>query len=327
MRVKLFEKDLIKLFSKILKEKGGLNHLVSLLGISRRTLNDWKNGKTTIPIESFEKIVEISDLKIENLRFEILPDFWYTRDAGRKGGYAQMQLHGNFGTPEGRRKGGLASIATHMRKKTGFKTLKSIKNPEFSSKLAELLGILFGDGHLSHYQVSVTTNSETDGEHALFTCQLINELFSVWPSIKKKRGENTINVIVSSKKMVDFLNKIGMPIGNKIQNNLRIPKWIFKNISYKKAFIRGLFDTDGCIYIDIHRNKNKEYKHFGWTITSYADNLIGDIIKVLSDLKFSPTHRISQKSVYLRRQDEIKRYFDEIGSNNHKHLKRFNNDC
>lgn len=323
MRIRLNKKDLLILFSEILKKERNLSGLAFLLNTNKRTLSDWKTGKTTIPIDIFKKLIEISDLKKSNLTFEILPEFWHIKKAAKKGAYARIKLYGNFGTQEGRRKGGLASLATHRRLGTKFATLKNIKLPEFSDELAEFLGILFGDGHLSLYQVSITTNSETDIDHALFTQKIIHGLFGFMPSIKNKKGENTVNIVASSKKMVSFLSELGMPIGNKIKKSLRVPPWIFKRNSYKKAFIKGLFDTDGCIYIDTHKNKDKVYKYFGWTITSYAENFIIDIIKLLKDLGYSPTHRQSQKSVYLRKQKEIKRYFFEIGSSNSKHIRRF----
>ena len=93
--------------------------------------------------------------------------------------------------------------------------------------------------------------------------------------------------------------------------------------AFKIGFLRGLFDTDGCVYLDKHRVGRKTYKHYGWTITSYSVRLIEDIIQLLKQLGFSPTHRTSQKSVFLRRQGEIARYFHEIKTHNPKHAGRY----
>lgn len=112
-------------------------------------------------------------------------------------------------------------------------------------------------------------------------------------------------------------------MGNKIQNGIRIPSWINKNIQFQKSFLRGLFDTDGCIYLDKHKIKNKTYKHMGWVITSASPKFISDIINLLKNLGYSPTNRTSQKSVFLRKQNEIIKYFTTIGTNNKKHLNRY----
>src|SRR3989344_2546613 len=185
------------------------------------------------------------------------------------------------------------------------------------------MGIIVGDGHLSIYQTGVTTNSKTDKEHALFVQKLIQKLFSVSAVVKKKTDQNAVSIVASSRTLVRFLHAQGMPIGNKLDNNLAAPKWVMKNTAFQKAFLRGLFDTDGCIYLDRHKTKKKTYQHLGWTITSYADTLIQDILQMLRNMGFSPTHQTTQKSVFLRKQNEVHRYFKEIGTSNPKHLNRY----
>lgn len=322
MRVKLSLKNLQRLFQEVLKKTKRQEDVALNLGVSVRTLNDWGRGKSTIPLNSFKKLVLISDSEEKLFSPRLLSDFWHVKDAAKKGAHERMRLYGNFGTAEGRRKGGLASIKSQGVNRR-FKTLKPITIPRSSEELAELLGILIGDGHLSRYQVGITTNSKTDYEHAIFSSKLIRKLFGVSPTIKKRGGENAVNIVASSRNMVKFLHKKGMPVGNKIQNKLSIPAWIFRKTTYRRAFLRGLFDTDGCVYIDTHKTNKKIYRHLGWTITSYADKLITDVIEVLKGFNFSPTHKNSQKSVYLRRQKEIVRYFQEVGTSNLKHRKRF----
>lgn len=323
MRVRLSKINLKKLFDSALLKRRGLKNLASYLNFSVKTLNDWQNDKYSMPIGIFESLKADSNLNDKELTPQLLPNFWHIQNAAKKGALARMRLHGAIGTPEGRRRGGLASLVTHYKIKSGFKILKKITKPKFSKSLAEFMGILFGDGHLSNYQVIVTTNSQTDYKHALFVQLLMKKLFHTSTTIKKRKNENTITIISSSKALVNFLNQQNMPIGNKIKHGLSVPKWIKNNTTYQRAFIRGLFDTDGCIYLDKHKIGKRIYKHLGWTITSYADTLIKDIIIILQNNGFSPTHRSIQKSVYLRRQNEILRYFSKIGTSNPKHLERF----
>lgn len=323
MRVKLSKNNREKLFLLLQEKYGNSTNVAKKIGAHRRTLVDWQKGISTIPLQVFNRFIKILDIPGTVFHPKIISDYWYTKEAAIKGGLATTKLHGNCGTIEGRRKGGLTSIATHKKNGTLFNTLKDIQVPKKSEKLAEFFGIIFGDGHLSEYQVSISTNSMTDSEHALFAQKLIKELFGVEASFKIKKNENVINVVASSKKLVRFLNKNGMPIGNKIENNLAVPSWVKRKDLYKKAFLRGLFDTDGCVYLDVHKIKNKIYKHLGLTITSYADNLILDVINLLESFGFTPTNQVTQKSVYLRRQKEIVRYFREIKTSNPKHYNRY----
>ena len=239
------------------------------------------------------------------------------------GGLSRFRIYGNPGTMEGRKLGGLNSLKTHRRNDTGFILAKNFIKPRKSEKLAEFFGIIFGDGHLSSYQLSITTNSGTDMEHAHYSMGLIRKLFELEARLKPRKTTMAVDVVVSSVRFVRWLNRLGMPIGNKLTKHLSVPPWIQKNDNFRKGFIRGLFDTDGCVYLDRHIIGGKKYENLGWTITSYSDKLRGDILKMLVDLGYRPTLKMSQKSVYLRRASDIRKYFVEIGSSNNKNLRRF----
>ena len=323
MRVKLSQFDLNKLFGAIVEQKIKWSDLAKSLEVSDRNLRDWRVGKITIPIAAYNKCLTIAKINPNILKPEELEDFWHINSAAKKGGLARMKLYGNLGTSEGRKRGGLNSIKGHQQINTGFKILKKIRRVSPSEDLAELIGMLFGDGHLSDYQVILTTNSETDREHAIFFKSFVNKIFGLSAALLYRTDHLVVNAVVSSKNLADFLNSLGMPKGNKIKNNLAVPGWVMKNALYQKAFLRGLFDTDGCIYLDKHNIRDKLYKHMGWTITSYADKLVEGIIEILKNLGFNPTYRVSQRSVFLRRQPEIVRYFKEVGTHNPKHRNRY----
>lgn len=241
-------------------------------------------------------------------------------EIGHLGALARIHRHGNPATPEGRRKGGLNSIKTHKRIGGNFIVAKEHKKPKESARLAEFIGVLIGDGHLAKYQISIVTNSETDLEHASYVSRLAKKLFGITPTIRLKKNRKAVEIIISSIKLVEWLKRKEMPQGNKIAQNVCAPLWIMKNDSFKKNFIRGLFDTDGCIYTDTHIIKNKVYKNLGWTITSYSDKLRDDVFKLLQELGYKPT--LNNRQVFMRRKADIEKYFQEIGSSNQKHLKR-----
>lgn len=240
----------------------------------------------------------------------------------RTGGLARIRFRGNPGTSSGRRLGGLHSYATNKQLNNGFKNLRAIPKVRHSESLAELLGVLAGDGHLSKYQVTVTTNSETDHAHARFIQKTFHKIFGITPSIKPRPGARALTVCLSSKAACDLLYKLGMPYGHKIKNIRGIPDWIQDNSRYRIAFIRGLFDTDGCFYIDEHVIKGKLYKNPGMNFRNYSLPLLFFFESVLTGLDLSPT-TTSKYSVVLRKEKNIVKYFCEVGSSNPKHLKKF----
>lgn len=223
--------------------------------------------------------------------------------------------------------GGLHSVVTNKKNKTGFKQRKKIqKSINNSADLAELLGILMGDGHLGEYQVSVVTNSETDMRHALFVKELLEKTFDFSVSLKKRPKVKAVVILLSSKSASLFLAKKGMPMGNKIHCKMQVPGWIKGNTNYSKAFIRGLFDTDGCVFLDRHKNPKlkKIYSYIGWTITSNAVTFITDVEELMRTLGFKVTYRPTQNAVFLRRQEEVHKYFKTVGTHNPKHRQRYN---
>ena len=240
------------------------------------------------------------------------------RTIGRKGGLARAVKHGNPGTPEGRRKGGLNSIRTHTKNKTGFKILKSITIPGHSTRLAELIGVLMGDGHVGLYQATVTTNSETDYQHALYIKTLVEDLFKIEVGLKKRHDKKVCTVVISSKAVCHFLVKQGIPQGNKITLGLRIPSWIKKRSTYRNALVRGLFDTDGCVYLDIHHAGQKVYKNLGMAFANQSLPLLSFFKETLEHVGLHPTQK-TEFRVFLRRKEDIQRYFDLVGSSNEKH--------
>ncbi len=243
------------------------------------------------------------------------------RVIGRKGGLARAVLYGNPGTPEGRRKGGLHSILTHAKQKSGFKTLKQITIPKHSARLAELIGIFMGDGHVGLYQASVVTNSETDLQHALFVKDLVEDLFKIQTRLSNQRDKKACVITISSKSVCHFLIKQGIPQGNKITIGVNIPSWIRKRPLYRQAFVRGLFDTDGCVYLDTHRINQKVYENLGMAFANQSLPLLSFFKETLESLELHPTQKTKFR-VFLRRREDIRSYFDLVGSSNEKHIKK-----
>lgn len=240
---------------------------------------------------------------------------------GKAGGLARIRVHGNPGTTAGRRLGGLNSLKTHNFRKTGFNVLRPVKNPPNSSELAELLGILAGDGHLSIYQVTVTTNSDTDREHAEHIKALCEKLFSVPVRISYRKKQKACVVVVSSKEVCRFLARKGMAQGHKIRSGMHMPSWIQARKGFRLAFVRGLFDTDGSVYIDTHRIKGRVYENIAMMFSNRCLPLLDDFKGILESIGLHPTQK-TKYAVFLRRKKEIQQYFELIGFSNLKHKRK-----
>ncbi|MFH1423658.1 MAG: hypothetical protein ABIG29_01730 [Candidatus Nealsonbacteria bacterium] len=313
-------------FLRKIQRKTGFScqKMASICGVSRRSFSDWKNGNCLISLSAFERLIKISNINRPFVR--ILPDYWHIKEASRKGAFARNAIYGNPATSDGRSRGGKTtcdkfSSNPELAKKLGFKIRKNIHRPGKSCDLAELVGILLGDGGITDYQVKVTQNKEADKDYSPYIVRLFKHLFGLDSTIRDDKLEKTRDIIVSSVSLVEYLLGLGLKNGNKIINQVDIPSWVKISDKFKKACLRGLIDTDGCFYVDRHKIKNKDYFNPGLIFTAYSLPLFSSAKGIFVSLGYHPTGK--KRNLYLRKEDEIIRYFREIGSSNPKHIAKF----
>lgn len=158
---------------------------------------------------------------------------------------------------------------------------KEINFPPNSVELTEFLGIEFGDGGIGNlWQVVIFLNSVSDRKFADYIISLGFNLFSIKPSVRKRPHQNMLVLVYSSTSLVDFLVSKGAVRENKVSQQINIPERINKNPEYEKAFIRGLIDTDGCLYIHRHTTNGILYKNLGLCFTNFSKKLILSVADV-----------------------------------------------
>lgn len=201
---------------------------------------------------------------------------------------------------------------------------KIIRLPEKDEKLAELLGIIAGDGGINNnWQVVISLNSLVDADYSRKISALFGSLFNIEPAVRKRKNKNCLVVVASSTELVDFLVDKGSIRGNKILQNVDMPEWVAAKTEYAKAFIRGGFNTDGCTYYDRHKYKNEIYYHLGLAFTNKSAILIKSIVHKLIVMGYHPT--VSTKfTIMLRREKEIFKFFQDIIPSNLRHWEKFN---
>ena len=246
---------------------------------------------------------------------------------GRLGALRRYELYGNPGTPKGRSKGGRRAgeffrLHPEIARERGFSTLKDIKIPPRGVDLSAFIGIMLGDGGIrSKYQFTVSLNFENEREYADYVGRLIKRLFSVEHIIHKRKDSKAADIVVSSVRAVDFLLKQGLLEGNKIKSQVDIPAWIKENPEYQKACLRGLFDTDGSIYVHRYKVNNKEYSYTKMNFTSRSRPLLTSVHGILSILGIKAF--IHGDNVYINSREDVNKYTRIIGTSNPKFIDRW----
>lgn len=306
-------------FSEILWDKFKTKQELALyLQVSIRTLTDWQRAKYGIPEKIFLALEKFSPYPYKDK--VVREERELKKLSARKGGLATAKKGLPIGSIESRRRGGYASLVTHKLRKTGFFLLKECKPFEYSSECAELVSIIIGDGHLSAGQVEITLDAR-ERPYAQYVQKLFKEVTGFESTILD-RSSTVLTVSLSGKAICAQINNLGVEYGNKTIKQNYIPAWISENEDFCKAFIRGIFDTDGCLYLDKHIINKVSYMHLGIALSASNPDFLSRVGDLLIDLGFNPTLGTS-KQLRLRSQKEVQRFVDTIKPVNKKHLRNY----
>lgn len=307
------------------KKRTGVSWVVfsKMLNLNPRILLNYRHEKYSITFKILRIIINNLKVKLPN-GICIKDQFWHNKTAGKLGGEAVMRKYGKVGGSEKYRKEQWEKWwEANGKKNPSLITAKrKVKLPPYSSSLAELFGILIGDGGITKYQMIITLNGETDKDYSKFIILLLRKLFDENPKIYKIRNTKAISVVISRSGIVDFLVKNGLKIGHKINQNVSIPEWIMESKKYRMSCLRGLVDTDGCVVHETHNIRDRKYVYPRLNFTSASPNLVQQVISIFADLGFKTKLRRGGRSVQLENLRKICQYFNIVGSSNPKHLRR-----
>lgn len=272
-------------FLQAVKEKLGLTwkEMADLCRVSEPAIRDWARERYNMSYEALLHLHKLSGVSLPSL-IEVISEGERLHRAGKK---TCELLGGNFGTPEGRRKGGRrhhelygCTLTPEARAKGtreqwrrrrehperyrpafGGKqdwARKEILTPQPSPLLAEIVGILLGDGSIKDTLAEVDLNKAREVEYAEFVVRLFKGLFGLEASILPQKGLNVRTVQVCSVALVEYLEDIGLHRGNKVGQQVGIPDWVFSSRDYMVACTRGLMDTDGGPCLKTERNSLRQ---------------------------------------------------------------------
>ena len=243
------------------------------------------------------------------------------------GGLRRQELYGNFGTLQGRSKGGQTTTKLfhdhpYLAKKVGFVIRKRIKVPRRSGNLAELFGIILGDGAIrNNCQLVISFNYQSDLEYAYGVGVLVRKLFCVSYHIYRRKDSKGADIIFGGANLVDFLLRHDLKQGNKVRNQINVPAWISENIKYRTSCVRGLMDTDGGLFLHQYQANGKLYKYMKLCFTNKSRPLLMFVFETLKILGFKAY--LTGDHVQIHAKSQVIRYFSKIGSSNPKHIHRF----
>ena len=210
-----------------------------------------------------------------------------------------------------------------------------------NKQISEFIGAFIGDGCLNLYNrkdrpSNVETLNFTGSwiNDSQYYKEIINNIiktnFKANLRMYRRKEDNTIRVIISNKKVINFLKSLGYTFGPKT-NSVYIPNKIIKNKELSLACLRGIFNTDGCIYRRYSKKYNRHKKIYSnYKVIQFKSNsnrLIKQIKFILYRENIS-TNKITQDNrAYVLRittQGEVNRFVSILKFNHKHHINRLN---
>lgn len=293
-------------------------NLAHFLGICRNILEKYRSGELTLSEEKFNQLLPQLSIKSALIINEKI-----------------SRCDANWGSI----KGGLILSLTHPEiLAKGRKVLMESKKEKFkinqnlllNREIAEFLGAFSGDGFTATYSKKAhgkTYLTEYTGHNGLETDYYTRTLIpiikrnfnsNISPYIKTK--DNTIRLDIYSKELYFLLTqRFSYPPGKKVYS-FQVPKEILEaSPEIKGAFLRGLFDTDGCVFFDFRKAYRNPYPRLQLSLQN--ELAIQQVYSLLEELHLNPT--LSKKTmIQINGIYFVKLFLKMVGFSNQKHINR-----
>ncbi len=326
MRV-FFSQGKQKKFINIILSKLSVKESAKLCNFSERTIRDWRRGKFSVDLKALRKLCKKTGISFPS-NIKLKDDYWYTAYGSSAGGLAVYKKYGRIGgDPEYRKKKWYEWWNREGRYKQHpiTKICLPIKKPRKSENLAEFVGIVMGDGSITKKQIIVTLHYKDDEKYSKFVVNLIKKLFNVHVGRYSYIKSSAIKIIISRRELIRFcVERLGLKQGNKVKQQIDMPDWIKRNKQYAIACVRGLVDTDGCVFTHRYKVNRKWYSYKKFCFTSFSKPLRQSVFDILKDNGLR-ARLAGKRDVRIDSKEDMNTYFRLFGFHNPKHLKRYKN--
>ncbi|GEM_PF-315657 len=299
-------------------QSGSWEKFAESFGLSRNYFQNYQYGKLLMPDSLFGKMLSaLSSERAEFFRGNSTSKPWNWGEI--KGGEALYRKYPwEF---KKRRENGLKKL-----KALGFGVAKEINSGQpLSKELCEFVGAFIGDGYLGGNDVvGISGHSTLDCNYHHYLAKKAEILFGISPCFYKSKVKKAIYTRFNSQNLVKMFNqRFGFPLGEKTYI-VKIPREI---LSADEALlfrtVRGIFDTDGCVFFDKRKIYKKPYPRI--TLEIESQNLAEQLVQILGR-HFSVRHKFGTKRgscvVEIYGHAQLEKWMSIIGFSNERHLDR-----
>lgn len=313
---------------KYLKEKSNLDwsELANKLAINENTLSkSYGFELSSIPYEVFLKIIKLLGEKESNIlkkysaKIEEEKVIIGRRVMGeQKKKFEEINI--NF------KKENLDIDTSKVNYSLSDKKKGIVLPNKITPQLAEEIGMHYGDGFLSAKRFTYRLKGNLRDEvqyYETYIRPLFKKLYNL--DVNLKQFQSVYGFEIYSQALCEFKVKvIRIKPGNK--EYIAFPETLkVNNIKILTSFLRGLFDTDGCLYFKTRYGYRNYYPTI--TLSLFSKGLIREVGEILKMLGFNPNVYINETNgvISLNGIGALQRWEKMISWSSQKNLNKLNN--
>ncbi len=175
--------------------------------------------------------------------------------------------------------------------KSGYPELKKDGN------LAELLGVVLGDGHVGKFPRTDVLRIVGDYNKPGFidrSAWLVEKVFDKKPTIAKVKNSNAVTITIYEK----YIGKrLGIPHGAQGNRYIGVPRWISLDEKCTIRYLRGLYEAEGSFCV------HKPTYTYKLTFSNANESMLNNVERLVKRLGFHP-HR-SYRQIQVSRKKEV----------------------
>ena len=216
--------------------------------------------------------------------------------------------------------------------------MEKIRFPKsISCDLAEEIGWHIGDGSMNYYinkgkivgSYSLRGHIEDDKLHYIQRVKpLFKKLYHITLRLHEMPSTGVFGFQIWNSKFVSFKKKLGLPLGKK--EDITIPKVLMKINKNRSAVLRGIFDTDGCIYLEKKNRSLYPRMHIGTISKKLAKSMVANfrILGFRTTLHHENQNKIQRRIntlyvISIRGKEMFNKFMKEIKPQNPKHIRKY----
>ena len=214
---------------------------------------------------------------------------------------------------------------------------QNLLNMPLSEDLCEFVGAVIGDGSIDGYvnvrgkskhHIFITGHAEDDLDYLTNRiCQISETCFHKAPRIRYRKP-STIILNYYSKPIFDLLTKrLGFIPGKKVYTVVIPNEILNSHENFLFATIRGIFDTDGGVYLDRRKIYRHKYPRIMLRIASeplfsQLKFILGKYFSLYTAKKYAKNTKFVSYEIVVYGQKQVDLWMQLIGFSNKRHLTR-----